>query len=163
MRREPESDPIDQLTHDHGHLGALVHVVAGAVTRLQSAEGTSDEPIDELVHAVESLRDTLLLHFSREEEGLFPFVDAQVPGLTRQVADLLGDHDRVIDGAAELIRTAERTVGRPTDVAVCVAAYERFVEVYAAHAQAEQALLRAVDDVLDAAGRRALRALLEAI
>jgi hemerythrin-like domain-containing protein len=161
--RDHGNDPIEQLTHDHGQLGALVQVAAASLARMERSEEMSEEAIDELVHAVESLRDALLVHFAREEEGLFPFVDAHVPGLRAQVAGLLADHDAVIARTAELIKAASQAVGTGVGYALCVSSYDRFVEVYASHAQAEQALLRAVDAALDAEARHALRALLEAI
>jgi iron-sulfur cluster repair protein YtfE (RIC family) len=163
MSDDPGNDPIEQLTHDHGHLGSLVQAAAVTLARMERAEEMSEEAIDELVHAVESLRDALLLHFAREEEGLFPFVDAHVPALRPQVAGLLADHDAVLARTSELIKAAGQAVGTGVGYALCVSSYDRFVEIYAAHAQAEQALLRAVDDALDTAARTALRALLEAI
>ena len=156
-------DPIEQLTHDHGHLSSLVQMAAVVLVRMEHAEEMSDAAIDELVHAVESLRDALLVHFAREEEGLFPFVDARVPALRAQVAELLADHDAVLARTSELIRAAGLAEGTGVGFALCLSTYDRFVEVYAAHAQAEQALLRAVDAALDAEARKALRALLEAI
>jgi hemerythrin-like domain-containing protein len=161
--KELRSDPIEQLTHDHGQLGVLVQVAASSLARMERGEGMSEEAIDELVHAVESLRDALLVHFAREEEGLFPFVDAHVPALGPQVAALLADHDAVIARAGELIQAAGQAVGTGVGYALCVSSYERFVEIYAGHAQAEQALLRSVDAVLDAEARQELRVLLEAI
>ena len=80
-----------------------------------------------------------------------------------EVAELLADHDAVIAGASELIRAAGQAAGTGVGYALCLSSYERFVEVYAAHSQSEQALLRSVDAVLDADARQALRALLEAI
>ncbi len=158
-----QSDPIEQLTHDHGHLSALVQAAAAMLVRMERAEEMSEEAIDELVHAVESLRDALLSHFAREEEGLFPFVDTKVPALAPQVAELLADHDAVIARTAELIGAAELAAGTGVGYALCVSTYDRFVEVYAAHAQSEQTLLRAVDAALDADARAALRALLQAV
>ncbi len=163
MNSTEQSDPIEQLTHDHGHLSELVQAVATLLARMEHAEEMSEGAFDELVHAVEILRDALLSHFAREEEGLFPFVDHEVPALAPQVAALLADHDAVIARAADLIRAAERAAAAGVGYALCVSTYDRFVEIYAAHAQSEQALLRAVDAALDAAARAALRALLRAI
>ena len=163
MSREHGDDPIEQLAHDHGHLGALVQTAAASLARMERADEMSDASIDELVHAVESLRDALLLHFSREEEGLFPFVEAHVPSLRTQVADLLADHDAVIARASALIQAAGQASGTGVGYALCLSTYDRFVEIYAAHAQSEQTLLRAVDAALDAEAREALRALLKAI
>jgi hemerythrin-like domain-containing protein len=161
--KEHGNDPIEQLTHDHGQLGAFVQVAAVSLARMEREGRMSEESVDELVHAVESLRDALLVHFAREEEGLFPFVDAHVPALRGQVAELLSDHDAVIARTAELIQAAGRVVGTGVGYALCVSSYDRFVEVYAAHAKAEQALLRGVDEALDAEARQELRILLEAI
>jgi len=162
MTSKDQSDPIKELTHDHGHLSELVQAAAALLARMERAEDMSEGAIDELVHAVEILRDGLLSHFAREEEGLFPFVDAKVPTLGPQVAELLADHDAVIARTAELLRAAELAAGTGVGYALCVSTYDRFVEVYAAHAQSEQALLRAVDAALDVDARTALRALLAA-
>lgn len=163
MTSKDHIDPIEQLTHDHGHLGALVQAVAGALARIEQADELSEGAIDELVHGAETLRVALLEHFAREEEGLFPFVDKQVPALRPQVAGLLADHDAVIARTGDLIRAAEHTAGTGVGYAQCVSSYDRFVEVYAGHAQSEQALLRAVDAALGAEARAALRALLAAV
>lgn len=163
MTKVAGSDPIEQLTHDHGQLSALVQAASTTLIRMERAEEMTDEAIDELVHAVESLRDALLLHFSREEEGLFPFVNAHVPALSAQVADLLADHDAVISKTNDLIRAAGQAVATGVGYALCVSSYDRFVEIYASHAQSEQTLLRAVDAALDQNARVELRALLEAI
>lgn len=155
MRTDSQADPIQKLTHDHGHLGSLVQSVATLLARREQDDA------DELVHAVETLRDELLEHFAREEEGLFPFIEANVPSLAKRVAQLLADHDAVIERTKDLIAT----MGRAEQVghAACVAAYDRFVEVYAGHHQAEQSLFSACDAALDQAHRRELRSLLEAI
>jgi len=163
MSKTAGSDPIEQLTHDHGHLSVLVQAAAATLVRMERAEEMSEEAIDELVHAVETLRDSLLHHFSREEEGLFPFVNTHVPALSAQVAELLADHDAVIARTSDLIRAAGQAVGTGVGYALCVSTYDRFVEVYAAHAQSEQTLLRAVDAALDKSARATLRVLLEAI
>lgn len=163
MSSTEQSDPIEQLTHDHGHLSELVQSAAALLARMERAEEMSEGAIDELVHAVETLRDALLSHFAREEEGLFPFVDQKVPALGPQVAALLADHDAVLARTADLMGAAEQAAASGVGYALCVSTYDRFVEVYAAHAQSEQALLRAVDAALDAEARSVLRALLEAI
>ena len=100
-----QSDPIEQLTHDHGHLSALVQAAAALLVRMERVEEMSEEASDE----------------------------------------------------------PELAAGTGVGYALCVSTYDRFVEVYAAHAQSEQTLLRAVDAALDADARAALRALLQAI
>ena len=157
------SDPIEQFTHDHGHLGSLVQTVASTLARTERAAEMSEAVIDELVHSVELLRDSLLAHFAREEEGLFPFIEANVPALASRVSQLLADHDAVIQRATELIRTVSAAEQAQVGHASCVTAYDRFVEVYAGHHQAEQSLLVAVDAALDESHRKELRGLLEAI
>ena len=159
MSTDHATDPIEQFTHDHGHLGSLVQSVATTLSRRELSEAV----IDELVHAAELLRDSLLSHFAREEEGLFPFIEANVPALSARVSQLLADHDAVIARATDLIRTMSKAEQAQVGHASCVAAYDRFVEVYAGHHQAEQSLLAACDAALDQAHRRELRGLLEAI
>ncbi|MDB4947017.1 MAG: hypothetical protein JWP97_6551 [Labilithrix sp.] len=154
-----DPDPIDELTHDHGHLGALAHRVTASVQRL--AHGGGAEAADELVHAAESLRDALLAHFAREEEGLFPFVEEHVLPLRAEVAELLAQHDAVVQKATALVGAAGEA--ERTGAAGCVAALDAFVEVYASHARAEEALLHACDEALDPSRREALRTLLAAL
>lgn len=152
-------NPIGQLTHDHDHLSDLVHAAASLLSRVERAECTFADVVDELEDGVESLREALLAHFAIEEEGLFPFVERHVPALGAQVAALLADHDAVVAGAAALGRELRTDHGQ----AACAVGFARFVEIYAAHAQAELSLLRDVDAKLDAANREELRALLAAI
>ena len=152
-------NPIEQLTHDHEHLSDLVQALGGVLARLEARQCVFADVVDEIEDGVESLREALLLHFAREEEGVFPFVEKHVPALAPVVAVLLADHDAVIKGAAGLglhLKT-------PEGPATFAAGYASFVAIYAAHAKAEHAFLHDVETKLDAALREELRVLLKEI
>lgn len=150
-------DPLDELSHDHGHLSTLVIVVRSALPR------TGPTDFDELDDAVDSLREALLAHFAREEEGFFPFVESHVPTLRPSVDALRADHDRVCERLADLSRVVRQGTHHGGGVASCVSSFERFEELYAKHAQAELAFLKEVDALSDTDARAQLRNILAAI
>jgi iron-sulfur cluster repair protein YtfE (RIC family) len=161
MTSPRSEDPIAELSHDHSHLGALVQAVRGTLASVERKESSWEDARTELEDGAESLREGLLLHFAREEEALFPFVEGRLPELADRVAKLLADHDAVVVRASELCRIVETTgTNAPPQ---CISAFARFEETYAAHAQAEHGLLRDVDAALDQESRSNLRALLAAI
>jgi iron-sulfur cluster repair protein YtfE (RIC family) len=160
MRRR---DPLDELSHDHGHLGALVLSVQAALLRIERGELTFDEGVEELDDAVESLRDALLDHFAREEEGFFPFVSSHVVALQARVDALREDHDAVCRRVDDLSRAVRQGVHEGVGLALCRSTFDRFQELYAKHAQAELALLVDVNASVDGAARDQLRAILAAI
>lgn len=158
---DPE-DPIAELSHDHSHLGVLVQAVRETFVRVERGELAYADALHELEDGAEALREGLLAHFGREEEALFPFVEAHLPELRPRVAALLADHDAVLARAGELCRASIATRD-PAVVDLPKAAWARFEEVYAGHAQAEHTLFREVGPALDAAARAELQALLEAV
>lgn len=143
-------DPVDALAHDHRRLGEL----AGAVKKHLDTSA-----LDELVVAIERLRDELLTHFALEEEGLFPFVAAKRPELAARITALQAGHDSVCGAVSRLLYLAQR-LGDDSQRHACRAVFERFERSYAAHAEDEVAFLRELNGKLDANDRRELRALL---
>jgi hemerythrin-like domain-containing protein len=162
MSRPGPGDPIAELSHDHSDLGVLVQAVRDTVTRVERGELAWEDALQELEDGAEALREGLLVHFGREEEALFPFVDHHLPELRSRVAALLSEHDAVLSAAAELCRVvATAPAGEGSQHAR--RAWSAFEETYAGHAQAEHTLLRDVGPALDDEERAALRALLEAV
>jgi hemerythrin-like domain-containing protein len=150
-------DPIAELSHDHGHLSALVLAVGQGLSR--AARGEADG-LDEVDDAVEALRDALLAHFAREEEGFFPFVESNVPALHARVHTLRVDHDAVCKLLDELYGAVRQAMRDSAGQAGCTVAFGRFEELYVTHAQAELAFLNAVGESLDGGQREQLRAIL---
>ena len=162
MSSQGPEDPIGELSHDHSHLGVLVQAVRDTFSRVERGELAWQDAVQDLEDGAEALREGLLVHFGREEEALFPFVDHHLPDLRPRVAALLADHDQVIRSAGELCRVvaAVREGGGSAEAG---AAWSAFEETYASHAQAEHALFRDVGPALDGEARSALRALLAAV
>lgn len=162
MSNQGPEDPIAELSHDHSHLGLLVQAVRDTFLRVERGEIAGHDALHELEDGAEALREGLLVHFGREEEALFPFVEARLPELRSRVAALLADHDAVLARAAELVRASVAARG-PAVVELPKATWESFEEVYAGHAQAEHALFRDVGPALDAPARAELQALLKTV
>ena len=152
-------DPIAELSHDHGHLGALVLAVGEGLARVARAEADGFDEVDD---AVEALRDALLAHFAREEEGFFPFVESHVPSLQARVQALRVDHDAVCKLLDVLYGAVRQTMGENANAGsgACAEAFARFEELHVRHAQAELAFLDAVGASLDSGQRDQLRAIL---
>lgn len=162
MSRQGPEDPIAELTHDHSHLGLLVQAVRDTFVRVERGDIAGQDARSELEDGAEALREGLLVHFGREEEALFPFVEAHLPELRPRVAALLADHDAVLARVGELVRVTV-TAPSPGDAPLPKATWESFEEVYAGHAQAEHQLFRDIGHALDAAARAELKALLKTV
>lgn len=131
----PATDPVASLVHDHMALNQLLRELGKLVDSLRQGaqvEGST------LLH---ELRETLFLHFAREEEGLFPFVVEAMPELSWQVQSMAAAHDGICGGLSRLIHMLA-TGAEPVAV---LAVFERFERAYAEHARSESALLAAVD------------------
>jgi iron-sulfur cluster repair protein YtfE (RIC family) len=157
------TDPIDELSHDHRHLSELVREVRA----LLASPVVGDAERAELADAVGRVRDELLVHFAREEEGLFPFVMSRVADLRARVETLRAGHDSVCGAVSRL----QYALGHPGAKAPTTAdapqawrdAFARFEGLYGVHAREEMSLLREVSTKLDPAARADLRALLEGL
>lgn len=157
------NDPIAGLSHDHSELGALVVAVSTALRAVSRGERPLADALHELDDGAESLRDGLMVHFAREEEGLFPFIEGRLPDMRAQVEQLRGAHEAVCAASEELVRAVAAASTRVGDAARCLATFERLEERYGEHAREELAFLRAVDARLEPSAREELRALLDAI
>ena len=149
------SDPIDELTHDHGDLNRKVVSIA-ALLRTPTAQPDQHE---ELVIALADLRDQLFLHFAREEEGLFPFIANALPELAPQVETMSVAHDTICGALARTCHLAETNA----EHTALVSLFERFQAAYADHASAESLVLKSLDRELGAAQREQLAALVAGI
>lgn len=160
------NDPIDELSHDHRHLSELALEV-----RALLASGTfGAHERAELADAVGRLRDELLVHFAREEEGLFPFVLDRHADLRARVETLRAGHDSVCGAVSRLHYAVGHAshVGHedaPSGAAprAWLDAFTRFEGLYGVHAREEMAVLREVSAKLDPSARAELKALLEGL
>ena len=158
-----KQDPLAELSHDHGHLGALVLGVQATLLRIERAELTFEEGVDELDDGVEALNSALVEHFAREEEGFFPFIESHVIALRPRVEALRTDHDAVFRLVDDLSRAVRQGVRDGVGFAACLSTFERFQELYAKHAQAELAMLVDVGASVDDDAREKLRTILATI
>ncbi len=145
---ESVKDPVEALAHDHGDLNRRVLALGARIRTMQSTGSGSDRLAAEL----EELRDVLFLHFAREEEALFPFVAEGVPDLREQVDMMAVAHDTICGGLARMLHLAATGAA----IAAIAAMFDRFENIYAAHAHAESELLDQLEARLDAKQRAQL-------
>jgi iron-sulfur cluster repair protein YtfE (RIC family) len=146
------TDPIQTFEHDRIRCSELVRTVSDRVrtSRRRAPSGK------QLVNRIERLRDELFAHFAREEEGLFPFIVAQLPKARQTVDRLIAAHDAICEGLSQLLLLASQA-GSATDPASIDAVLVRFNALYEEHANTEMGLLREIDEQLDKTQRVRLR------
>jgi iron-sulfur cluster repair protein YtfE (RIC family) len=93
------------------------------------------------------LRDELIMHFAREEEGLFPFVREHVPDLCDAVDRLAVAHDNICSAVVGLAHLAAAP-DRSKDAAL-QAALATFERAYALHEREERDVLRGLGERLE--------------
>ncbi|MBS2014966.1 MAG: hemerythrin domain-containing protein [Deltaproteobacteria bacterium] len=152
------SHPIDDLEHGHEELGALLLELRALHRRAIAGEIEVDEAVGELTLAADALKDAMAIHFSREGEALFPFVEARVPSLVTRAESLAREHDLLCTRAEEVSRTCAGA-GR-AGLESAAPALERLENLYAGHAASERAFLGDLRAALDDKGRDELRQLL---
>lgn len=150
------------LTHDHRDLTALLHAVRSAVTRVERAPSTLDDELHEIRDGVEALREALLEHFAREQEGLLPFVRERAPAMRARGDALFHEHDVIAERLSELVFSVD-ALGTHTGLASFRAILASFEDIYASHTRAEHAFLADVDTLVahDPKAADELRALLD--
>lgn len=155
-------DPIDDLLHDHRELSELLIAVHDALSRIDGGRSKLDDELHEIIDGVESLRDALLDHFAREQEGLFPFLVARLPSERERTERLILEHDRIAEALTQLVHDLGRVSAE--SLPAWRAALQRFEELYASHTRSEVAFLTEVAASLsnDRAAAEQLRALLQA-
>jgi iron-sulfur cluster repair protein YtfE (RIC family) len=151
------TDPVRGLEHDHVPLSETVARIRARLVKSPAREVIGDLPT---LRLVEGLRDDLLAHFAKEEEGLFPFLSREVPDLARDVDRLLAGHESVCGCIVRLAHSLSVGRGAYEDI---VALFERFERVYAEHSRSEVSLLRTVGTRLDETQRRELASLLDGL
>lgn len=149
------SNPVREFEHRHEKLSKL----ALEVGRLLRSIPGSGEDARRLRTCLESLRDELVAHFAQEEEGLFPFVRANLPATAVQVDRLTLAHDAICGAVVRLAHAARAS--RPGEGgAVLVSLYERFESAYGQHSREEAALFAELNTSLAPSQRAELVALL---
>lgn len=103
-----------------------------------------------LARELVTFTDDLFEHFAREEEGLFPFVLAQLPALLPAVTVLIEAHDRICGAASRLLALQRRSAPGPDSLALASAIFARFEAEYADHSRRESEFLRSLGEKLDA-------------
>lgn len=153
------SDPIDDLEHGHEQLSALLLELRAIVSRLERGDLSLDEGVGELTLAADALKDAMAIHFSREAEALFPFVEAHVPSFVVRAEALGVEHDNICKRAEDVSRACGRIA---SSAAIAPAAVElaTLEEAYGGHATAERAFLGDLRKALDDERREELRLLL---
>jgi iron-sulfur cluster repair protein YtfE (RIC family) len=153
------SDPVGQLEHSHGELITL----ALDVRDLVLADAADERTRARLVERLGRLRDELLLHFAREEEGLFPFLRSSVPDKAETVDRLESGHDAICGSIVRLAHLAGARERASSTHAALVALFERFEASFAAHSRTEAALFEELGPALDDRQRVALAELLRGL
>ncbi|MCC6647725.1 MAG: hemerythrin domain-containing protein [Polyangiaceae bacterium] len=152
---EPTDDTLLSLEHDHAELHRSVVELGSLARALRAGQGSVDDARAQLIDLVAVLSEDLFGHFSREEEVLFPYVQAAVPELSGEVQALVTGHDAVCGALARLARLAQSDAVASQISLVCAAA-DRVAEGYTAHARDERALLSSLATRLTPAQRAEL-------
>lgn len=159
------NDPVRKFEHAHGHLTKLALDVRRLVRAEEASDGRAPARLRKrLVTALEALRDELLRHFANEEEGLFPFVRANLPAKAANVDRLADAHDAICGAIVRLADFVDREAsalgpGRAT----LLTYYERFESAYTQHSQDEAALFDELGRTLDERQRTELASLLRGL
>jgi len=150
-------DFLAGLDHSRDRVGLLVVTVGELIAR------GNDTPKAVLERAVVELRDALLEHVAKEEEGLFPYVVTYAPGLAKSVARLSSSHEALSAAVLRLEQAVHRksSARRPSDTPST--AFDRFHAIYAEHEASETRFLRRVDARLDDSQRHALAAIVRGL
>jgi iron-sulfur cluster repair protein YtfE (RIC family) len=154
-------DPVREFEHTHEHLTGLA-LEAGRLLRVAPNEPLGEEARRRLRACLKSLRDELLRHFAVEEEGLFPFIRANLPARAGHVERLAVAHDAICGAVVRLAHAAEATRGGGARAAL-VTLYERFDNAYALHSREEADLFSALRAALDAGQKAQLAELLRGL
>lgn len=156
-------DPLDDLAHDHGELSVLVFEVLHA---LEHKASVPPPPVEQgwLRRRLVDLREALLLHFAREEEGLFPFVGQHFPEAAPRVAAMEVAHDGMCGSVTRMAYLAEQGPDAfPRHLPAITVSFTRFLDGYVNHSRIETELIEELAGRLDAGQRVALAELLRGV
>jgi hypothetical protein len=157
LASERTTNPIERLDHDHVPLGELVGALRATLDAVARGERAAPDVYLDVSEGVAQIRDDLLEHFGREEEGFFPFVAQALPDVAARLAELSSAHDTLCGALTRLTHLASRGAGTFVEQFRQVEAlFERFEAAYGEHARDERAFLREIDRRLDPAQRAAL-------
>lgn len=149
-----QTDLISQLLHDHVPLSKALTELRGILAETEG-QAPSREAHAKFAAGVRRMRDDLIEHFAKEEEGLFPFLIDALPAMQRDIAALAAAHDGICGAAVRLAALSERdTAAFGKAVAQVRALFARFEMAYAEHSKAEQAVLSRVAQGLSEEQRR---------
>jgi iron-sulfur cluster repair protein YtfE (RIC family) len=153
---EVAADVVADLLDHHAEINRAILDVASLIPQVDP-DSKAFPPL-QLRSTLTRVRDLVFIHFAREEEGLFPFLEDAAPDLRPSVEEMLAAHDTICGALARMVH-----VSTTDSVARMPVLFERFQTAYAQHARNEEILLSAVDRRLDAVQRDRLRALLDGI
>ena len=88
-------DPIHEFEHTHGHLTKMVVALKGLLAAVVRKEQSATDAQKRFVELSDELREELLLHFAREEEGLFPYIRSHIPGQAGVLDRIEAAHDGI--------------------------------------------------------------------
>jgi hemerythrin-like domain-containing protein len=156
-------DPIQELAHDHRETSELLIAIHDALGRLDRGQSNVEDEVHEIGDGAEALREALLDHFAREQEGLFPFAVKNLPSVSERVDAMVADHDRIAEALTVLVREWSHAAAT-LDLGAWRTLLGSFEELYAAHTKAELAFLEDVAGALvnNRGATEQLRALLDA-
>ena len=152
------TDPVTDFEHSHDRLTALALELRRSITASRDSGFQAWALLAEQVHA---LREELLLHFAKEEEGLFPFVRQHIPAKVDAVNRMERAHDTICGAVVRLGYLVKRPPIDPeTTLPQLHSLYERFERAYADHSREEKELFSELGTSLDNGKRAALIELL---
>lgn len=154
-------DPIRDLEHDHRPIGRLLAALREALREAapQAVEASRALAHGAAIDALAGLREEVLGHFAREEEGLFPLLLRELPALHGEVEAVRAQHDAVCTALEAL----GQAVLPGADRSAATASLAVFEQLYGAHAESELGLLARADERLDEAQRERLARALEGL
>jgi iron-sulfur cluster repair protein YtfE (RIC family) len=159
------SDPVAHFEHSHAALSRLTLEVRDSMGAWSRTQCRDAEARERLLTDLETLRDELIHHFAREEEGLFPFVRENVPSAAQAVDRLQDAHDSIGGALVQLAHLVEHTdeAGLAAGRSTIEALYERFERAYAMHSQEEAVLFDGLGRTLDQRQRSGLAEILRGL
>lgn len=159
MGNVTDGDAVVEFEHSRLRVNELVSRLSEAVADIGSPPRTSERQRS-VVRLLEEIRDELLVHFAREEEGLFPFIRRHVPEHVASVARLEATHERICGALTRLADLASKDMAESL---VFILLHERFESAYAEHGREEKALLGELAQGLNEEQRVALRELVRGL
>src|SRR6266568_2692372 len=95
--------------HDHLELSGSVAALRGVVEAVENGRWSADDAYESFANQVEQLVERLIVHFDREEQGLFPFLARELPENVPTLGRLESAHDAVCGALlriAGIVRTS---------------------------------------------------------